>query len=297
LETVLSIKGLTKNFGKLCAVNNLNLEVKAGEVFGMLGPNGSGKTTTLGMLMGVINPTAGEYSWFGRQPDHEVRKKIGAVLEHPIFYPYLSGQKNLELNSMIKQCSVANIPKVLELVELADRRDDKYKTYSLGMKQRLAIASALLNEPTVLILDEPTNGLDPMGIAEIRELIKKIAANGKTIILASHLLDEVQKVCSHFAVLKKGNMVHTGPVNEVSRGAETVEINAEVENLSDVLLKFSGTESINRENGFFQVTLRGDFRGKDLNKFLFDQGIIANHLVTKKKSLEKMFLEILSENN
>ncbi len=297
METVLSIKGLTKNFGRLCAVNNLNLEVKGGQVFGMLGPNGSGKTTTLGMLMGVINQTSGEYSWFGRQPDNEVRKKIGAVLEHPIFYPYLTGQKNLELNAMIKQCSVANIPNVLELVELADRRDDKYKTYSLGMKQRLAIASALLNEPTVLILDEPTNGLDPMGIAEIRELIKKIAANGKTIILASHLLDEVQKVCTHFAVLKKGNMIHMGPVNEVSRGAETVEVNAEVENLSDVLLKFSGTESINRENGFFQVTLREDFRGKDLNKFLFDQGIIANHLVTKKKSLEKMFLEILSETN
>lgn len=297
METVLSIKGLTKNFGRLCAVNNLNLEVKGGQVFGMLGPNGSGKTTTLGMLMGVINQTSGEYSWFGRQPDNEVRKKIGAVLEHPIFYPYLSGQKNLELNAMIKQCPVENIPNVLELVELADRRDDKYKTYSLGMKQRLAIASALLNEPTVLILDEPTNGLDPMGIAEIRELIKKIAANGKTIILASHLLDEVQKVCTHFAVLKKGNMIHTGPVNEVSRGAETVEVNAEVENLSDVLLKFSGTESINRENGFFQVTLREDFRGKDLNKFLFDQGIIANHLVTKKKSLEKMFLEILSETN
>ena len=297
METVLSIKGLTKNFGSLCAVNNINLEVKGGQVFGMLGPNGSGKTTTLGMLMGVINQTSGEYSWFGSRPDNEVRKKIGAVLEHPIFYPYLSGQKNLELNAMIKQCPVESIPNVLEIVELTDRRYDKYKTYSLGMKQRLAIASALLNEPTVLILDEPTNGLDPMGIAEIRELIKKIAANGKTIILASHLLDEVQKVCTHFAVLKKGNMVHTGPVNEVSQGAETVEVNAEVENLIDVLLKFSGTESINRENGFFQVTLREDFRGKDLNKFLFDQGIIANHLVTKKKSLEKMFLEILAETN
>jgi ABC-type multidrug transport system ATPase subunit len=297
LETVLSIKGLTKNFGRLCAVNNFNLEVKGGQVFGMLGPNGSGKTTTLGMLMGVINPSSGEYSWFGRQPDHRVRKKIGAVLEHPIFYPYLSGQKNLELNAMIKECPVDIIPKVLELVELADRRDDKYRTYSLGMKQRLAIASALLNEPTVLILDEPTNGLDPMGIAEIRELIKKIAAHGKTIILASHLLDEVQKVCTHFAVLKKGNMVHSGPVQEVSQGAETVEVNAEVENLNEVLLKFSGTASINRENGFYQVTLRDDFRGKDLNKFLFDQGIIANHLVTKKKSLEKMFLEILSETN
>jgi len=297
LETVLSIKGLTKNFGRLCAVNNINLEVKAGQVFGMLGPNGSGKTTTLGMLMGVINPTAGDYSWFGKPPDHELRKKIGAVLEHPIFYPYLSGQKNLELNAKIKQCSTENISKVLELVELKDRRDDKYKTYSLGMKQRLAIASALLNEPTVLILDEPTNGLDPMGIAEIRELIKKIAANGKTIILASHLLDEVQKVCTHFAVLKRGNMVHCGPVNDTSRDSETVEVNADAENLGEVLMKFSGTASVNRENGFFQVTLRDDFRGKDLNKFLFEQGIITNHLVTRKKSLEKMFLEILSETN
>lgn len=295
METVLSIKGLTKNFGRLCAVNNLNLEVKRGQVFGMLGPNGSGKTTTLGMLMGVVNPTAGEFSWFGEKPNHQIRKKIGAVLEHPIFYPYLSGQKNLELNAMIKQCPPENIPNVLELVELTDRRDDKYKTYSLGMKQRLAIASALLNEPTVLILDEPTNGLDPMGIAEIRELIKKIAANGKTIILASHLLDEVQKVCSHFAVLKKGNLVHTGPVDDVGKGAELVEVNADVPNLNDLLMTFSGTSSINRENGFFQVTLRDEFHGKDLNKFLFEKGVVASHLVTKKKSLEKMFLEILSE--
>jgi ABC-2 type transport system ATP-binding protein len=263
----------------------------------MLGPNGSGKTTTLGMLMGVVNPTAGQFSWFGEKPNNQVRKKIGAVLEHPIFYPYLSGQKNLELNAMIKQCPPENIPNVLSLVELTDRRHDKYKTYSLGMKQRLAIASALLNEPTVLILDEPTNGLDPMGIAEIRELIKKIAANGKTIILASHLLDEVQKVCTHFAVLKKGNMVHTGPVDDVSKGAETVEVNADVPNFNELLMAFSGTSSINRENGFFQVTLLDDFHSKDLNKFLFDQGVVVSHLVTKKRSLEKMFLEILSEAN
>lgn len=261
----------------------------------MLGPNGSGKTTTLGMLMGVVNPTAGEFSWFGEAPTSSIRKKIGAVLEHPIFYPYLSGQKNLELNAMIKECPPSNIANVLELVELSARKDDKYKTYSLGMKQRLAIASALLNEPTVLILDEPTNGLDPMGIAEIRELIKKIAANGKTIILASHLLDEVQKVCTHFAVLKKGNLVHTGPVDDVGKGAETVEVQADVPNLSDMLLDFSGTASVNRENGFFQVTLRDDFHSKDLNRFLFDKGVVANHLVTRKKSLEKMFLEILSE--
>jgi ABC-type multidrug transport system ATPase subunit len=294
LETVLSISNLTKHFGKIKAVNNINLEVQAGQVFGMLGPNGSGKTTTLGMLMGVVNPTAGNFSWFGQEPNHQIRKKIGAVLEHPIFYPYLSGQKNLELNAMIKQCDPANIPQVLELVELSERKHDKYKTYSLGMKQRLAIASALLNQPTVLILDEPTNGLDPMGIAEIRELIKKIAAQGKTIILASHLLDEVQKVCTHFAILKKGVLVHTGPVDDVGRGSETVEVLAEVDNLNEVLLQFEGTTTINRENGIFQVTLRDGFKGKDLNKFLFEKGVVASHLVTKKKSLEKQFLEILA---
>jgi ABC-type multidrug transport system ATPase subunit len=295
LENVLSIKNLTKHFGKLTAVNNLNLEIKGGQVFGMLGPNGSGKTTTLGMLMGVVNPSAGEFSWFGEKPSNQVRKKIGAVLEHPIFYPYLSGQKNLELNAMIKECSPDNISKVLDIVELSARKDDKYKTYSLGMKQRLAIASALLNDPTVLILDEPTNGLDPMGIAEIRRLIKAIAASGKTIILASHLLDEVQKVCTHFAVLKRGNLVHVGPVDDASHSNDIVEVTAEAQNLNDLLLQFSGTTSINRENGSFQVVLREGFNGKDLNKFLFDNGVIASNLHTHKKSLEKMFLEILSE--
>jgi ABC-2 type transport system ATP-binding protein len=297
VETVLTITNLTKKFSRLTAVNNLNLEVKSGQVFGMLGPNGSGKTTTLGMLMSVINPTSGSYSWFGEAPSHQIRKKIGAVLEHPIFYPYLSGQKNLELNAMIKQCPPENIPGVLDLVELTDRRDDKYKTYSLGMKQRLAIASALLNNPTVLILDEPTNGLDPMGIAEIRELIKKIASNGKTIILASHLLDEVQKVCTHFAILRKGNLIHCGPVEEVNAGSETIEVRADTDRLNELLLKFGGTTSVARENGFYNVTIKDNFRGGDLNKFLFENGVIADHLVTKKKSLEKMFLEILAESN
>lgn len=294
-DAVLSIQGLTKHFGRIRAVNNLNMEVHRGQVFGMLGPNGSGKTTTLGMLMGVVNPTSGGFNWFGEDPTPEVRRKIGAVLEHPIFYPYLSGQKNLELNAMIKKCPAENIPKVLEIVELTERRNDKYRTYSLGMKQRLAIASALLNNPTVLILDEPTNGLDPMGIAEIRGLIKKIAEDGKTIILASHLLDEVQKVCTHFCVLKKGNLVHTGPVHDVGRGAEIVEVGAEADNLDSLLVDFSGTSSLVKENHHFQVTLKEGFQSKDLNRFLFEKGVVANHLVTQKKSLEKMFLEILSE--
>ncbi|MFM8911960.1 MAG: ABC transporter ATP-binding protein [Flammeovirgaceae bacterium] len=297
METVLSIQKLTKNFGKLCAVNQLDLEVKRGQVFGMLGPNGSGKTTTLGMLMGVTNPTAGSFTWFGETPTHLTRKKIGAVLEHPIFYPYLSGQKNLELNAMIKGADPGNIAKVLDVVELTSRKDDKYRTYSLGMKQRLAIASALVSDPIILILDEPTNGLDPMGIAEIREIIKRIAADGKTIILASHLLDEVQKVCTHFAVLRRGKLMHSGPVDEVGKGEETVEVMAYHDDISIYLQEFAGSASIKRENGLYQVMMKDGFHSQDLNKYLFDKGIITSHLVTKKKTLEKQFLEILSEAN
>lgn len=295
METVLSIKGLTKNFGALRAVNQLNLEVQAGQVFGMLGPNGSGKTTTLGMLMGVVNPTGGSFTWFGQEPTHTIRKNIGAVLEHPIFYPYMSGQMNLEVNAMIKGASKESIDKVLDVVGLTERRNDKYRTYSLGMKQRLAIASALLNDPKVLILDEPTNGLDPMGIAEIREIIKHIAADNKTIILASHLLDEVQRVCTHFAVLRRGTLVHSGPIGDVGRGEETVEVIAFHDDLNHILMQFQGSMSVQRTNGPFEVKMREGFTAGDLNKFLFEKGIVVTHLLTQKKSLEKQFLEILAE--
>ena len=295
METVLSIKQLTKDFGRLCAVNKLDLEVKRGQVFGMLGPNGSGKTTTLGMLMGVVNPTSGSFSWFGEVATHETRKKIGAVLEHPIFYPYLSGQKNLELTAMIKGASADQITKVLNVVELTSRKNDKYKTYSLGMKQRLAIASALLNDPIVLILDEPTNGLDPMGIAEIRHIIKKIAADGKTIILASHLLDEVQKVCTHFAVLRRGTLMHCGAVDDVGKGEEIVEVAAYHDDLAIALQEFDGAFSQNKENNNFLVKMKEGFNSQDLNRYLFERGIVVNHLLTQKKSLEKQFLEILAE--
>ena len=295
METVLSIQKLTKNFGRLCAVNQIDFEVKRGQVFGMLGPNGSGKTTTLGMLMGVTNPTSGSFTWFGEPPTNKQRKKIGAVLEHPIFYPYLSGQDNLELMALIKEAPAENISKVLALVDLAGRRNDKYKTYSLGMKQRLAIASALLNDPVVLILDEPTNGLDPMGIAEIREIIKKIANDGKTIILASHLLDEVQKVCSHFAVLRKGTLVHYGPVDDVGKGEETVEIMAYHDDLALILAAFPGTENVKKDLHHYLVKMKDGFHSHDINRYLFEKGIVTSHLVTQKKSLEKQFLEILAE--
>lgn len=247
------------------------------------------------MLMGVVNPTAGTFKWFGQEPTHTVRRQIGAVLEHPIFYPYLTGQVNLEVNAMIKGAPKESIDKVLDIVDLTARRNDKYRTYSLGMKQRLAIASALLNDPRVLILDEPTNGLDPMGIAEIREIIKRIAADNKTIILASHLLDEVQRVCTHFAVLRRGTLVHTGPIGDVGRGEETVEVIAFHDDLNHILMQFPGTMSVQRSNGPFEVKLRDGFASGDLNKFLFEKGIIASHLLTQKKSLEKQFLEILAE--
>lgn len=296
MENVLTIRNLTKRFGKLCAVNNLSLTVQRGQVFGLLGPNGSGKTTTLGMLMGVINPTSGEFLWLGEKPTHHVRRKIGAVLEHPIFYPYLTGRQNLELMAMIKQAPPSNIPRVLDLVELTGRENDKYKTYSLGMKQRLAIASAMLGDPIMLILDEPTNGLDPMGIAEIRGLIQKIARDGKTIILASHLLDEVQKVCTHFAVLRKGTLIHAGPIDDVGKGTESVELRADAPDLDRLLEMFPGFHAMDRQNGSLHVILKDGFNSKDLNRFLFENGVVASHLVTKKKNLEQQFMEILGTN-
>ena len=192
----------------------------------MLGPNGSGKTTTLGMLMGVINPTAGDFSWFGQPPTNQIRKKIGAVLEHPIFYPYLSGQKNLELMAMIKEAPVSNIPKVLELVELSTRKDDKYKTYSLGMKQRLAIASALLNDPIVLILDEPTNGLDPKGQAQILELVHSLwRAYGISVVVSSHLLHDVDRICEQIIIIARGRvLVHDSLANLKARKRGAAEV-------------------------------------------------------------------------
>lgn len=295
-DIILSTYDLRKHFGRIKAVDGLSLEVKRGQVFGILGPNGSGKTTTLGILLGVINKTSGDFTWFGEKPTNQHRKRLGAILETPVFYPYMTGRQNLELNCLIKDASKEKIEDVLQLVELYGRHNDKFKTYSLGMKQRLAIASALIADPEVLILDEPTNGLDPQGIAEIRELIKKIAAQDKTIILASHLLDEVQKVCSHFAVLSKGKCLHTGPVEDVTKGIENVEVQSDDARISEVLQSFPHAEKISHDNGMQLVKMKDGYTSSDLNQFLFENKVIASHLVTKKKSLEKQFLEILKNN-
>jgi len=265
-------------------------------VYGILGPNGSGKTTTLGMIVDVINSTSGSYSWFDKSPTKESRKKIGTILETPVFYPYLSGQRNLRIIAEIKQAPVENIPKVLEQVGLTDRKNDNFRTYSLGMKQRLSIAAALLNNPEVMILDEPTNGLDPQGIADIRELIRNIAGSGKTIILASHLLDEVQKVCTHFGVLRKGKLLYSGDIGDVAKQTAAIEVASESTSLKSVLEKWELVNTINEESGYFVISMKNSLSGKEVNEYLFNKGIVVNHLRIQKKSLEKQFLEILNEN-
>lgn len=294
MDTVLSIKNLSKHYGKIKAIDGLNLEIKRGNVFGILGPNGSGKTTTLGIILDVINQTSGSFEWFGQKSSTKTRKRIGAILEHPIFYPYLTGRQNLMVVCDIKEVDYSRVDEVLNQVGLIERADSKFKTYSLGMKQRLSIASALLCNPEVMILDEPTNGLDPQGIAEIRELIIEIANTGKTIIMASHLLDEVQKVCTHFCVLQSGKLIYNGLVEDVGKGSLSVEVKADAENLEQVLEAGDLHTGIKRELDRYILTMQEGKGAADVNQYLFDKGITAKHLVVQTKSLEKQFLEILA---
>ena len=292
---MLEINQLHKEFGRITAVNELSLRVPRGSVFGLLGPNGSGKTTTLGMVLGVIRPTRGSYRWFGELPTPQQRKRVGAILEKPNFYPGFSAWHNLELAAMIKEKGRDRIGAVLTQVGLYDRRHDPFRTYSLGMKQRLAIASALLADPEVLILDEPTNGLDPAGIADIRQLIRDIAAMGKTIILASHLLDEVQKVCTDFAVLREGRLIHTGPVaTEASEVVLELEA-ADLVRLGEALPTFPGYRSHQVEATQVALTVEPGVQPEDLNAFLAGQAIYLSHLSTRHRTLEQQFMEILAQ--
>lgn len=296
MQAVLNINGLTKKFGKLTAVDQLDLKIDSGTVYGILGPNGSGKTTTLGMLLDVVAPSAGSYSWFDGQSNVESRKKIGSILETPCFYPYLSAVNNLKITAHIKEVSFERIDEVLKQVGLYERRDDKFKTYSLGMKQRLSIAAALLADPPVLILDEPTNGLDPEGIAEVRVLIREIAEQGKTIILASHLLDEVQKVCTDFCVLRKGKKLYEGKVSEILGETNRVELaSGNLKKLQEVLEGFEGIQNSSLQNGSLFVELDEKYRAEDLNKFCFEKGITLKKIVTQTHSLEEEFLKILKD--
>ncbi|WP_442265611.1 ATP-binding cassette domain-containing protein [Tenacibaculum sp. ZS6-P6] len=295
MDTILSIKNLDKKFGRVHAVKNLSFEIEKGNVYGILGPNGSGKSTTLGIILNVVNKTSGEFTWFnGTMSTHEALKKVGAIIERPNFYPYMTAVQNLELICKIKGVSKESINDKLKTVNLFERRHSKFKTYSLGMKQRLAIASALLNDPEILILDEPTNGLDPQGIHEIRQIIKKIAKNGTTILLASHLLDEVEKVCSHVVVIRKGEKLYSGRVENMvaSNGIIEVKTDGDQEALVNALKNYYDIATVNIEDNLIIARLENEASATDINKYLFEKGIIVSHLVKRKPSLEEQFLNL-----
>ena len=298
LETILSIKNLNKRYGSLQALKNVSFDIHKGNVYGILGPNGSGKSTTLGIALNVVNKTSGEYSWFGGTMEtHEALKKVGAIIERPNFYPYMTAKENLELVCKIKGINYAKVNEKLELVGLVDRQNSKFSTFSLGMKQRLAIASALLNDPEILILDEPTNGLDPQGIHQIRDIIKQIASKGTTILLASHLLDEVEKVCTHVLVLRKGEILYTGLVDGMSANEGFFELQADdTENLILAIKSHPAVKNVVNEDGKVLVYLKNDLDAKELNRFLFEKNIVLNHLVKRKNSLEEQFLELTNSN-
>lgn len=296
MNTVLEIQGLSKRYKKVLALNELSLQVEKGMVFGILGPNGSGKTTTLGILLGILRPTAGSFSWFGNGMRDENRKRIGALLETPNFYPYLNALRNLKITGRIKDMETMDerIEIVLKTVDLWDRRHSKFSTFSLGMKQRLAIAAALLDDPEVLVLDEPTNGLDPQGIKEIRDLIRKIAASGTTILLASHQLDEVEKVCSHVAILRKGELMRISPIGELLQHKRQIIIRSESSSLQDSQL--SGLQDIEytiQEDQSMLLTVPDEITTTQINRHFFEQGIVLSELREVRKSLEEQFLEII----
>lgn len=293
MQSILSVQNISKAYGSIQALKGVSLEVPEGSVFGILGPNGSGKTTMLGILLDVLKADGGNYQWFGGVPPQDARRQIGSLLETPNFYHYLSAIDNLDIAAAIKQRGKDDKQRVLELVGLWQRKDSKFQTYSLGMKQRLAIAAALLGNPKVLVLDEPTNGLDPAGIAEIRELIRRLSNEGITIIMASHLLDEVERVCTHVAILKQGTLLVQGSVNNVLNDEDQIEIAATDNNrLRDVLSVMNGVKDIKSYNGTLQVSFATAITPEQLNKYCFDNGIVLSQLLLKKKSLETKFMEL-----
>jgi ABC-2 type transport system ATP-binding protein len=293
-QTLLELDGLSKSFGRLKAVDQLTFTLKKGYSYGLLGPNGSGKSTTLGMILNVVNPTSGSFSWYeGVLSTQQALKKIGAIIERPNFYPYMTALQNLQLICKIKQCSDATLQEKLELVGLWERRNSKFSTYSLGMKQRLAIAAALINNPELLILDEPTNGLDPEGIHQIRGLIKKIAGQGTTILLASHLLDEVEKVCSHVIILKNGVKYYEGPVDGIHKSFGYIELKAQnLELLKQFMAAMEEVDSIEEESSMLKVFLKNELNTEELSERLAQEKIYITHLAQKKPSLEEQFLTL-----
>lgn len=295
MSPVLTLNNIAKSYGPIKALKGVSFEVPEGSVFGVLGPNGSGKTTLLSIILDVLKTDHGNFLWFGQPGSTDQRKKIGSLLETPNFYHYLSAVDNLKITQSISSRGTnTDIDTVLQKVKLFERRKSRFSSYSLGMKQRLAIAAALLGSPKVLVLDEPTNGLDPVGIAEIRELIVELKDHGHTIIMASHLLDEVEKVCTHVAILKTGTLITTGGVEDVLMDEDVVEVSAaDLQALEIALQKFSSAISVNHQTNTLQLVLpKNSARLDEINSFCFSRGIVLNHLLLKKKRLEARFFEL-----
>ncbi len=298
MNEVLKISGLTKYYGKIVAIDDLSLTIEKGNVYGILGPNGSGKTTTLSIITNIIHPTKGNYTWFGEKPTPASLQRIGSLVETPTFYPYLSLYQNLQIITRIKSLPDAGINRVLGETNLLVRKHSRYNTLSLGMKQRMGLAAALLGDPEALVLDEPTNGLDPEGFAEVRELILREAHNGKTIILASHILDEVEKVCSHVAILKTGKVVAAGRVSDLLTKDDVIRITTDKPNeLYEALVRGGWIKTINREGNELVLTLVKEKSSGDLNEFAFKNGFVLEKIEIVKQSLESQFLELVKETN
>ena len=294
---VIQTEGLTKRFGKIVAVDNLSLTVPRGHVFGLLGPNGSGKTTTMGMLLGLTRPTAGSCRLFGERGSHQdALRRVGAIVETPTFYPYLTGRQNLAyFQGILGRGTASELDDLLEQVSLADRAADRFHTYSLGMKQRLGLAYALLGDPELLFLDEPTNGMDPAGMAEMRGLIRSLGTEDRTVFLSSHLLHEVEQVCDSVVILSKGKLIAQGSVAELLQGRGQIRLRTtDNDEAVAVLTALDWVEEARIENGMVYVSAPPE-RAADVSAALSRADIYLTEMTSGQDSLESYFLEITAD--
>ena len=298
-DTVIQTDGLTKRYGRVLAVDGLSLNVPRGRIFGLLGPNGSGKTTLMSMLLGLVRPTTGSFTLFGTPPEHggldRQLHRIGALIETPSFYPYLSGRNNLAYFQGISgRGDPAELDLLLEQVGLGGRGGDKFQTYSLGMKQRLGLAYTLLGDPELLVLDEPTNGMDPAGMAEVRELIRSLGGENRTVILSSHLLNEVEQVCDSVGILSHGRLIAQGDVAELlqERGQPQVRLRTTDDRKAwEILNALAWVDSVSTDNGYLVAGVAPD-RSWEITAALSRNEVYVAEMTSAQMSLEQYFLDV-----